>query len=284
MQAGRDGTDTLKDIRLVKFADQTIALTNSAPTYISVSSTSISESTQVGEGVINLYSSDPDGDGLTYSLVSNPNGFFGLNEDDEIVLTKALDYETATEHTLSVKVRDAYGGEFTRTLTIAVRNTVETTPQVRSGTARGEQLTGESGNDRLSGLGGNDTLSGPIGNDTLIGGTGNDILFGGAGKDVFVFDQKPNAKSNRDTIADFIPADDVIHLSKKFFTMLSKGALSSKAFVVGDRFKDGDDRILYLKKSGALFYDPDGSGSANAIQFASIGKNLKITHKDFFVI
>jgi len=81
-----------------------------------------------------------------------------------------------------------------------------------------------------------------------------------------------------------VPVDDVLHLSKKFFTKLSKGTLSSKAFVVGDRFKDGDDRILYLKKSGALFYDPDGSGSASAIQFASIGKNLKITHKDFFVI
>ncbi|WP_201834188.1 M10 family metallopeptidase C-terminal domain-containing protein [Microvirga zambiensis] len=282
---GRDGIDRVTDIRFLEFSDQTIALTNRAPTNISVSSTSISESTQVGESVINLYSTDPDGDDLTYSLVSNPGGFFGLDASgEEIVLVRALDYETATEHTLSVKVQDAYGGEFTRTLSITVRNTVETTPQVRSGTSRADQLTGESGNDRLSGLGGNDTLSGQIGNDTLIGGTGNDTLFGGAGKDVFVFDQRPSAKTNRDTIADFVPVDDVMHLSKKAFPKLSKGTLSSKAFVVGDRFKDGDDRILYLKKSGALFYDPDGSGSANAIQFASIGKNLKITHKDFFVI
>ena len=81
-----------------------------------------------------------------------------------------------------------------------------------------------------------------------------------------------------------LPVDDVVHLSRKVFSKLSKGALSSKAFLIGDHFKDKDDRVLYLKKAGALFYDPDGSGSAKAIQFASIGKNLKITHKDFFVI
>ena len=48
-------------------------------------------------------------------------------------------------------------------------------------------------------------------------------------------------------------------------------------------FKDKDDRILYFKKQGALFYDPDGSGSAKAIQFANVTKNLKVTHKDFFI-
>jgi len=281
----RDGTDTLEDIRLVTFADRTIALANGAPSNISLSSTSVSESAQVGSSVADLYSSDPDGDALTYSLVSNAGGLFGLDgTGKEIVLTRALDHETATEHTITVKVQDIYGGEFTKAFKFTVRNVVETNPLVRYGTAAAESVTGESGNDRLFGLGGNDTLSGQIGDGTLTGGTGNDTFFGGAGRDVFVFDQKPNARSNRDAVADFVPVDDVIHLSKKFFTKLTKGALSSKAFVVGDQFKDKDDRVLYLKKSGALFYDPDGSGSAKAIQFASIGKNLKITHKDFYVI
>ena len=237
----------------------------------------------MGASVADLYSSDPDGDDLSYTLVSNAGGLFGLNSSNEIVLARALDYETAAEHAITVKVQDAYGGEFTKSFTITIRNVVETNPLVRTGTAKAETVTGESGNDRLFGLGGNDQLSGQIGNDTLTGGTGNDTLFGGDGKDVFVFDQKP-AASNRDAVADFVPVDDVVHLSRKFFTKLSKGTLSSKAFLIGDHFKDKDDRILYLKKAGALFYDPDGSGSAKAIQFASIGKNLKITHKDFFVI
>ncbi|MBB3021150.1 Ca2+-binding RTX toxin-like protein [Microvirga lupini] len=284
-QAGRDGKDTLKDVRFVQFSDQTIALVNSNPASVSLSSTSMSESTAVGSSVADIYGNDPDSDKLTYRITSNPDGPFGLDSTGkELVLVRSLDYEKATQHAITITAYDGYGGEFAKNFTINVRNVVETTPSIRTGTARADYLTGESGNDRLFGLGGNDQLSGQIGNDTLSGGTGNDILTGGSGKDVFVFDQRLSAKSNRDYVQDFVPKDDTIHLAKKVFSKLSKGTLSSKAFVVGDTFKDKDDRILYHKKGGALFYDPDGSGSAKAIQFASISKNLSITHKDFFIV
>jgi serralysin len=98
-----------------------------------------------------------------------------------------------------------------------------------------------------------------------------------------VFDKKLSVKSNLDYVQDFVPKDDTIHLSKTIFSKISRGTLSSKAFVVGDHFKDKDDRILYLKSAGALFYDPDGSGPAKAIQFANISQKLPITHKDFFI-
>ncbi|MBM6580871.1 hypothetical protein ILT44_11810 [Microvirga sp. BT689] len=280
-----DGTDTLKDVRLVKFSDKTIALTNGNPTDISLSGTSLSEDKAVGAALGSLSGTDPDSDDLTYSFVSNPGDVFGFNSSGTgIVLLKALDFEKVAQHTITIRAEDEYGGVFTETFTINVRNVVETTPLVLSGTAKGEQLVGESGNDKLSGLSGNDALFGQIGNDTLMGGLGNDSLVGGTGRDVFVFDQKPNAKSNLDYIQDFNPPDDIVHLSRKIFSKIAKGALSSKAFVVGDHFKDKDDRILYYKEGGALFYDPDGSGSAKAIQFASLGKGLKISHKDFFVI
>lgn len=281
----RDGTDTLKDVRLVKFSDKIIALTNNSPTNVFLTSTSAFEDKAVGAVVGSLAGSDPDGDALTFSLASNPGGFFGLNSSGTgLVLLKALDHETAAQHTIMIQAEDKYGGVFTKTFTITVHNVVETTPLVRYGTSKGEQVVGESGNDRLFGLSGNDQLFGQLGNDTLSGGKGNDTLVGGAGKDVFVFDQKPNVKSNLDYIQDFAPKDDTIHLSRKFFTKLSKGALSSKAFVTGNQFKDEDDRILYYKQGGGLFYDPDGSGSAKAIQFANLAKGLKISHKDFFVI
>jgi len=286
-QAGRDGIDVLKDVRLVKFSGdgRTIALTNSNPTDITLTGTSIAEDKAVGSALGSLFGEDPEDDPLTYSLVSDSGGTFGLNSSGTgLVLLKALDHETAAEHTITVKAEDKYGGVLTETFTIFVRNVVETTPLVRLGTAIKEQLVGESGNDRLSGLGGNDALFGQIGADTLIGGTGSDTLVGGEGRDVFVFDQKPNTKSNLDYIQDFNPADDVIHLSRNFFTKIAKGALSSKAFVTGNQFKDKDDRILYYKEGGALFYDPDGSGSAKAIQFANLPKGLKVSHKDFFVI
>lgn len=282
-----DGTDTLKDIRLLTFLadDRTIALANGNPTDITLTSTSMSEDKAVGTALGSLIGADPDGDALTYSFVSNPGDVFAFNGSGTgLVLLKALDYETATQHTITIKAEDKYGGVLTETFTIFVRNILETNPLVRYGTPQGEQVVGESGNDKLFGLSGNDQLFGQIGNDTLTGGLGSDALVGGTGRDVFVFDQKPHAKSNLDYIQDFSPTDDIVHLSRKFFTKLSKGALSSKAFVTGNQFKDKDDRILYYKEGGALYYDPDGSGSAKAIQFANLGKGLKISHKDFFII
>jgi serralysin len=281
--AQRDGTDTLKDVRLVKFSDQTIALTNNNPSNVSLSSTFVSESMSVGGTVATLSGSDTDGDALTFGLSSNPDGLFGLDSTGKkIMLLRAFDYETATQHTLFVTAKDPYGGTFTKAFTINVFNVVETTPLTLYGTAKADRLSGESGTDRLFGLAGNDTLSGAIGADTLNGGTGNDTLAGGTEKDVFVFDKKLSVKSNLDYVQDFLPKDDTTHLSRKIFK-ISKGTLSSKAFVVGDHFKDADDRILYLKTAGALFYDPDGSGPQKAIQFANISQKLPITHKDFFI-
>ncbi|RDI62283.1 calcium-binding protein [Microvirga subterranea] len=285
--AGQDGTDTLKDVRILKFADQAIALTNGAASDISpsISPINFSESKAVGSQVTTLFSSDPDGDTLTFSLVTNAGGLFRL-DGSKLILAGALDYETATKHTITVKVSDGFGGEFSKELTINVTNDMtETKPLVKRGTNASEQVVGENGNDQLHGLSGNDQVFGQGGNDRLWGDKGNDTLIGGAGNDVFVFDVRPNVKSNLDYVYDFNVKDDTIHLSKKIFSGLAKkGTLSKNAFVIGDHFKDADDRILYHKKGGALFYDPDGTGDAKAIQFATIGKNLKITHKDFYVI
>ncbi len=284
---GRDGTDTLKDVRFAKFADQIVALTNGAPSNISpsISPINFSESKAVGSQVTTLFSSDPDGDTLTFSLVTDAGGLFRL-DGSKLILAGALDYEAATKHTITVKVSDGFGGEFSKELTINVTNDMtETKPLVKRGTNASEQVVGENGNDQLHGLSGNDQVFGQGGNDRLWGDKGNDTLIGGAGNDVFVFDVRPNVKSNLDYVYDFNVKDDTIHLSKKSFSGLAKkGTLSKGAFVIGDHFKDADDRILYHKKAGALFYDPDGTGDAKAIQFATIGKNLKITHKDFYVI
>jgi serralysin len=284
-KTGQDGIDQLKDIRFAKFGDQTIALVNGAPTSISPSTASVSESAAIGATVTTFFGSDPDGDTLTFSLVSDAGGLFGIS-DGKLIVKNALNYEAATQHVLTFKASDGWGKELTKTLTITVRdNAAETTPIVQTGTTGNEQLVGEAGNDQLKGLGGKDTIFGEGGNDKLWGGLGNDTLVGGAGKDVFVFDKKPNAKSNMDWVYDFNVKDDTIHLAKSAFSKLAKkGKLSADAFVVGDRMRDEEDRILYHKKGGALFYDPDGTGSARAIQFATISKKLAITAKDFYVI
>ncbi|MBK1642372.1 hypothetical protein CKO12_10875 [Chromatium okenii] len=152
------------------------------------------------------------------------------------------------------------------------------------------QMTGSSGSDllrsieNLTGSSKNDTLSGNSAENVLNGGLGNDILTGGAGKDVFVFDTALNR--NVDQIKDFSVVDDTIQLENSVFKQLSStGSLKASYFVKNTTGKanDADDFIIYDTDSGALFYDADGSGSSNAVQFALIGVGLKLTAVDFIV-
>jgi len=140
----------------------------------------------------------------------------------------------------------------------------------------------DTGNDTLYGGDGSDQIYGGDGDDILYGGTGRDTLYGGTGKDTFVFTASLKS-TNIQYIDDFSHADDTIRLSHSIFTKIAKGTLSANAFVVGDHVKDKYDRIIYLKSAGALFYDPDGTGKAKAVQFATIDKNLNLTHSDFII-
>ncbi len=164
-----------------------------------------------------------------------------------------------------------------------------------SGTAAADGLAGQDGNDVLTGYAGNDTLRGDAGNDTLYGGAGKDTLYGGAGKDTFVFNTGLNSKTNRDKIADFNVNDDTILLdnalfkaNKAFYAAIKKGTeanplkLKSGFLRVGDKAKDGNDYLVYNKKTGILSYDADGSGAKAAVQIATLSKNLKLTYHDFF--
>jgi serralysin len=140
-------------------------------------------------------------------------------------------------------------------------------------------------------LSAHDSLFGEAGNDRLYGGLGNDRLTGGAGQDVFVFDSALgrtntlNKRLNLDTLTDFSVADDTIHLAKSVFKGITKrGVLKKAAFYAGSAAHDADDRIVYNKKTGALFYDPDGNGGHAATQIAKLAPRLKINERDFFLI
>jgi serralysin len=66
----------------------------------------------------------------------------------------------------------------------------------------------------------------------------------------------------------------------------SNGALKSTAFWSNKTGKahDANDRIIYDKDSGVLYYDAEGTGTVARIAFATITKNLSMTYKDFYVI
>ncbi len=96
---------------------------------------------------------------------------------------------------------------------------------------------------------------------------------------------KPNKKTNLDKIADFNVADDTIYLAKSAFSKIGKkGMLKKSAFHAGTDAHDANDRVIYNKKTGALFYDPDGNGDAAQVQIATLSKSLKaISNGDFFI-
>lgn len=155
-----------------------------------------------------------------------------------------------------------------------------------TGSNLANQIQGGGGADVLLGLGGADELNGGTGTDTINGGLGDDLLIGGPQADKFVFNAAPGV-TNIDTIIDFSVADDTIQMENAIFTAIG----AQNAVLAAAAFKDAsagpvdaDDRILYNKLTGALFYDPDGSGAATPVQFAKVAANLALTNADFFVI
>ncbi|MBM6579231.1 calcium-binding protein [Microvirga sp. BT689] len=144
-------------------------------------------------------------------------------------------------------------------------------------------LQGQAGNDRLIGNLGNDTIIGGSGNDNLIGGYGNDVMQGDAGRDVFTFDSTLNALENVDRIRSFSVTSDTIRLDDAIFAGLARGRLADAAFHRGAEAHDGNDRIIYDRATGAVYYDPDGDGATAQVQFARMTPRAGLKHDDFIV-
>ena len=91
-------------------------------------------------------------------------------------------------------------------------------------------------------------------------------------------------KTGKDAIKDFNVRDDYISLENSFFKVGS--GLSASEFRANNTGKaqDRNDMVIYDKDSGVLYYDADGTGSKAGVAFATIGKNLKMTAADFFII
>ncbi len=86
-------------------------------------------------------------------------------------------------------------------------------------------------------------------------------------------------------------ADDGIWLDNFVFKALGKTGMAerpvglARKFFALDHARDSDDHII-VKKTGAILYDKDGSGTAEAVQIGSVRKQhvkfLKVD--DFFVV
>ncbi len=138
-------------------------------------------------------------------------------------------------------------------------------------------------NETLIGTTGIDYLLGGDGNDRLIGNSGNDVLTGGAGADKFVFNKALNAKTNVDIITDFQHGVDDVVLKKSIFSAIGP-TLSKSEFYTGPKAHDANDRIIYQKKSGDLFYDSNGSATGGKVKFAHVEIGTVLTFDDFLLV
>jgi Ca2+-binding RTX toxin-like protein len=228
-----------------------------------------------------LSATDPDGDPVRFTFDTgaagggNAGGMFIIEDATKqlkLAPGKMLDFETARTYTVYIKASDGSTFSASQALTINVTD-VDETPRdlVLVGTSRANRLTGGDGNDRL------------------LGKLGKDVLTGGRGKDIFVFDAALT-KANVDQITDFSVVDDTLWLDNKYLKKLGKGSsskpgkLNKKFFTIADKAKDGNDYLVYNKKTGVLSYDEDGSGAKAAVQIAKLDKGLKLTADNFFVI
>ena len=126
-------------------------------------------------------------------------------------------------------------------------------------------------------------IYGSVGSNVLDGGGGTDFLMGFAGADTFAFTTALGA-GNVDYVLDFEAGLDKVALDDAVFAGLVAGSLPPGAFRTGSAALDADDRILYDPATGALYFDPDGSGSGAAVQFAALQAGLPVSASDFTVI
>ncbi len=117
-------------------------------------------------------------------------------------------------------------------------------------------LNGAAGNDKLDGGKGNDLVNGGAGNDRVDGGLGLDVLAGAAGADTFVFSTKLGA-TNVDRISDFNPVADTFLLVNFDGVNFTHKATAAE-FFVGTKAHDANDRIIYDKVHGVVYFDEDG--------------------------
>jgi len=149
-----------------------------------------------------------------------------------------------------------------------------------SGNNNNNLIIGNNANNFLAGISGNDLLIGNNGNDTLTGGGGNDQLRGGSGNDTFAFN---SPTERQDFITDFNINFDKIALRSGPFG-LSLGTLNPNRFVLGSVAANTLNRLIYQPTTGALFFDPDGTGTSPQVQLATLTNKPSLSYSNILVI
>ena len=147
-------------------------------------------------------------------------------------------------------------------------------------------------------------LYGGYGNDALYGGLGSDTMTGGTGDDIFAI----SPSTGTDTITDFVRGQDHLRLGFDMAMELelrSNQGSGNTRLVEGLNLFVGDDPVALLTGSGMynsygtirnteqaallfntdtgmLSYDPDGRGSAAAVDLVRLNGVNALSGADFY--
>ena len=134
--------DFTADLTLNMFA-MSHGIINRAPEFAQETYTAtLAETAETGSAVVTVAATDADiDDTLTYSIIGGDgggDGLFAINDDGEITLTGALDYETATSHNLTIKAQDKNGDTDTAKVVVHVTDANDNAPIFDAATHRVE--------------------------------------------------------------------------------------------------------------------------------------------------
>ncbi len=158
---------------------------NEAP--VALASQSLTVAQGRASSLVSLGVSDPEGDGLSYSLAEGSGPQLGSIAFDPASGGFVYTAGSKTgEDSFVVVIRDSHGNSICQTVMVSL------VPQEYAGTSGADLIAGSDGSDIIHGGAGDDVLRGGWGRDVLYGGDGADILdgggdagqlFGGAGND-----------------------------------------------------------------------------------------------------
>ena len=153
----------------------------------------------------------------------------------------------------------------------------------------GGQIYGFEGNDILDGRGGDDVFYGGTGADTISGGAGVDDFFYLSWNDHLNQYGTLEAYEGGDTITDFATGVDHIIVSRYWFGFGNiggpAGALTTQYadFVTsGTVATSAKPSFFWNAATGALLFDPDGTGSGAAVNIATLTNGATLTLADIW--
>lgn len=234
-----------------------------APTGVTLSGNTIEENAAAGALVASLSAVDPDaGDTHSFALVGGATNLFEIIGNEIHVRSGAvLDFEAQQSHSLSIKVTDQNGLSSTQSVTINVKDVVE------SGTA------------------GNDTLTGGAGGDRLAGGAGNDTYIVNSTGDVVVEYASQGADLVKATIAGYTLGSNVEHLTFIGAGNFSGTGNSMNNIITGGTGSDtlrgsgGKDKI-----NGGLGNDLLDGGAGNDTLVGGAGNDIYVVNSSGDVV